>query len=81
MLARLIDWFSALRRGEKRIAPHGARGRVYAKRDGSVDNASDGRQFRVSPTATCEAKITRADGTVEIVNLPVDIKHLGQDNG
>ena len=35
MIKRFKDWCCALRRGEKRVAPQGVRGRVYEKRDGS----------------------------------------------
>jgi hypothetical protein len=30
-IKRLIEWFNAKRRGDVRVAPHGARGRVYAR--------------------------------------------------
>ena len=35
MIKRFCDWCSALRRGEKRVAPRGVRGRVFEKRDGT----------------------------------------------
>jgi len=31
---RLIEFMKAWWRGEKRVAPHGARGRVYERKDG-----------------------------------------------
>ena len=34
MLQELIEWFAALRRGEKRIAPASVRGRVYERPEG-----------------------------------------------
>ena len=34
MLKQLLDWYRAYRRGERRIAPAGVRGRVYEKREG-----------------------------------------------
>ena len=56
----MIKWWEKLkarRRGEKWLAPTGARGRVFAK----------------TANATLELKITRNDGTVEYKTVPADM--------
>lgn len=60
----LKEDLKALRRGEKRIAPFGSTGRVYAKRnppptsDGSINPQSE-------PKLSISARVIRADGKVE----------------
>ncbi len=52
LIKRFKDWIAALRRGEKRVAPQGVRGRVYAKRDGSVDANPGHMPVTSKPTLT-----------------------------
>lgn len=70
----LIEDFKArFLRGEKRTAPRGVRGRVYAKAEGEPQG-----QVRVAAkaTATLQATVTRADGTIEHYEFPAEvIKH------
>ena len=73
-MRRVIDWFQALRRGEKRIAPQGARGRVYVKRDGSNPQADDAKRVLVSPKAQCHVVVKRADGTTERCVVPATVE-------
>lgn len=54
----------ARRRGERRIAPPGVRGRVYAPRNGPVIHAG-AHNVRSEPKIEVEIQVTRADGTVE----------------
>lgn len=61
------DW-KAKRRGEVRVAPRGASGRVYAK-EGQYPSEARSRagahQARAKATVTVGIKVIRADGTVE----------------
>lgn len=63
--------YQAWKRGEKRIAPAGATGRIYKKKNGAsaqaVKNVKGNTKLK-----SVGAKITRADGTVE---------HLVLENG
>jgi len=72
MFGRLIDGFNGWRRGEVRVAPYGVRGRVWVKKDAPVAEPSGPGVINigVTPTATLEMKVTRADGSVEIINVP-----------
>lgn len=54
----------ARRRGERRVAPDGVRGRVYAPRKGAAIAAGK-HDVRPQPTIEVGIKVTRADGTVE----------------
>ncbi len=70
--------FKAWRRGEKRVR-HG-RGRVYAKKDGTREELY---LVKTTPVATLTAKVTRADGTVEVHeahNVRVDHGNSGNDS-
>lgn len=75
MFRRLIEGFKAWRRGEVRIAPHGSRGRIYARKADQLvlqeGNKSGGLNVPVRAKASLEMKITRADGTTEIRHVPV----------
>ena len=51
---RLIEAFRAWRRGEKRIAPYGVRGRVYAKAGDPAVKA------KTRPEAKMSARVYRA---------------------
>lgn len=55
MLRRLIEAYGAWRRGERRVAPHGVRGRVY-ERKGEAGSLTAMAQ----PTATIKARVFRA---------------------
>lgn len=64
MFQKLRSWIhekiqdiKARLRGERRISPSGERGRVYARK----------------PVARLQMRITRADGTVEIVDAPAQV--------
>ncbi len=77
MFYRLFDWIAATRRGERRIAPYGSRGRVFEKKNPELASiAGAGKNMDAGPTLTVSAKITRADGTVEIVDLPGSVSQL-----
>jgi hypothetical protein len=75
----LVEDFKAHRRGEKRIAPRGTRGRIYAPKVGSVAADNEGMSFRVSktPTAQLTMKITRANGDVETIVVPAQVTRNG----
>ncbi len=45
------NWFRAWKRGEKRIAPRNARGRVYAKRDKKDDPMAAKAKGKLTITA------------------------------
>ncbi len=63
-------------RGETRVAPRGQRGRVYARVDETVvAGASGGAGAHVTagPKVELEARVVRADGTVEILKLPAEV--------
>lgn len=75
MLYELKEALKAWRRGERRIAPHPVRGRVYVKKNPTEQDEAararpPGGQAVSRGVVQCEAKITRADGTVERVRLP-----------
>lgn len=63
-LREIKEDIKAYRRGEKRIAPFGSTGRVYAPRKPSP---SDGGPInsQTEPKLAISARIIRADGTVE----------------
>ena len=64
--------FKAWRRGERRIAPAGARGRVYEQRDAPSSGA---HEVETKTTYTTLAKVIRADGRPdEHYNLTEDMK-------
>ena len=64
--------FKAWRRGERRIAPAGARGRVYEQRDAPSSGA---HEVETKTTYTTLARVIRADGRPdEHYNLTEDMK-------
>lgn len=70
MLGRFWEGLKAQRRGERRIAPYGSRGRVFEKRNPEAESSAlSGKNISAGPKLTVTAKITRADGSVEIRNL------------
>lgn len=72
----LIEDFKAYRRGEKRVAPRGTRGRIYAPTEGKSEVGTTFRA-KADPVATLIMKITRTDGTVERVTVPAKVKFNG----
>ncbi len=78
MFRRIFDWYQMKLRGERRIAPQGARGRIYEKKNPELvgNIAGAGKEFSAGPTCTVQAKITRADGTVEYLDLPGSVTKL-----
>ncbi len=48
---RLLNWFKARQRGEKRVAPKGTRGRVYAKRETEDDKMAAKAKVKLTITA------------------------------
>jgi hypothetical protein len=74
MFHRIYEWYKARRRGERRIAPTGVRGRVYASRD---KNKADGIiSAKAEPTAVIHMKVTRKDGTVEYITVPATAQRV-----
>jgi len=65
MLNRLAEWYKALRRGERRIAPYGNTGRVYEREAPDYGDKSGGKEFKAVATPTLTARVIRANGTVE----------------
>lgn len=62
----------AWNRGERRVAPAGVRGRVYAPKAGSVaqqDGQFNSRAMGARAKLSAEAKVLRADGSVEHYKL------------
>ena len=64
--------FRAFRRGERRIAPAGATGRVYERKNAPDEGSGTNRNASGRGTATLTMKITRADGTVETRIVPAE---------
>ena len=63
--------FRAWRRGERRVAPYGARGRIYEKKD----PPSGAHAVDTKTTYTVLARVIRADGRPdEHYNLSEDMK-------
>ncbi len=54
--------FSAWRRGERRVAPRGVRGRIYEKR-GEIAGGSAGHRVKHETTFRVTARVIRADGS------------------
>ena len=72
MFRELWQDFKAWRRGERRIAPYGTRGRVYEKRDAPSSGA---HVIETKTTYMTLAKVIRADGRPdEHYNLTEDMK-------
>jgi hypothetical protein len=71
-----VEDFKARRRGEKRIAPRGLRGRVYAS-NAPADAGGTVVRIGKTPTAQLTMTIRRADGTVEKVTVPAKVTRSG----
>lgn len=76
-LDKLQDRYAAWRRQDVRIAPFGTRGRVFEKSAAyaAANKVSDGMNVEIDskPVVTCEIKIIRADGTVEVRTVPAEL--------
>ena len=71
MLRRITEAFGAWRRGERRIAPQGVRGRVYEKKDPAAESSAQSeKKISAGPKAVLEMKVTRANGEVETIRVP-----------
>ncbi len=63
----LVEWFKAWRRGEKRVGPKGARGRVFTKKHyveptvGYAKPKSGGVPAKTEPIGQISARVWRAD--------------------
>ena len=69
--------FKAYRRGERRVAPRGHSGRIYQKKDGSIDNSGTNVEIGSSPKVDLVVTVIRKDGTTEIVpNVKTKFKKL-----
>ena len=66
----VIEDFKALRRGERRVAPYGATGRIYQRKQGDAGTAV---RIAATPKATLKMTITRANGTVEVIEVPATV--------
>ena len=76
-LKELKEDVKAFFRGERRVAPYGASGRVYEPRKPQEGKGSGGHALvsgRASGTLTM--KITRANGDVEVVEVPATAERL-----
>ena len=78
MFGRMREGFNAWRRGEKRVAPYGSRGRVWVKKDDLLPatSAAGEKKVKAGPTAVLEMKVTRADGTVETIRVPATAEQI-----
>lgn len=65
LLRWLWEDFKAYRRGERRIAPRGSRGRIYEKKAGSSKRAGWHEARGGVKDITVTGRKIRADGTVE----------------
>jgi len=72
-LRSIWDDIKALFRGDKRVGPQLGTGRVYTKRDGSGGDPAKHKAV-AEPVLTVEAKVIRADGTVETIDAKGDIR-------
>ena len=71
-LKTYVEDFKAWRRGERRVAPRGARGRVYEKKN-VEPTSGPSFLFKKEPVATLTMRVTRADGSVEQVTVPAQV--------
>jgi len=75
-LYSLLEDLRAWRRGEKRVAPRGVRGRVYSKRSvlkeqATTKAAADAALALSRAVGTVELRVVRKDGTEEFYEYPV----------
>jgi hypothetical protein len=69
--------YKARRRGERRIAPRGAKGRVYTKDSVPEESPNGVKSAKGRATGQLTMKITRANGDVETVVVPATVTQLG----
>ena len=69
MFERIRNAIGRWRRGDRRIAPRGVRGRVYRN---PADDAPSGVKIPVDAKMNLSAKVTRADGTIEDYQIMPD---------
>jgi hypothetical protein len=69
----LLELFYAWRRNERRIAPVGAKGRIYVRKDGDSSSPSS-IVAKSSPVGTISAIVIRADGRVEDLGVIGNVK-------
>jgi hypothetical protein len=82
---KIIRWlksfyedFKAWRRKEKRVAPRAVRGRVYQRKEGSDIGVPDTVvKIKKEPVATLTMKVTREDGSTEIIKVPAQVTQHG----
>lgn len=67
LFRRIVQGLLAWQRGDVRVAPHGATGRVYEKKSDSQPAGRHVAQSRATAVLR-EIKVIRADGTEEIIN-------------
>lgn len=77
MFGRMIEGYKAWRRGDKRVAPYGTRGRVFERKNGEPSGGSS-VNIGVKPKANLEIKVTRADGRVEVHNIPASVEVVSE---
>ena len=65
MFRGISDWYRNLRRGERRIAPRGVRGRVLAKKNPTDESGDLVAPAKARPKGHIKMKVTRKDGSVE----------------
>jgi hypothetical protein len=70
-LREKLSDFRAWRRGERRVAPPRARGRVYESKTGPRTCPTDIRMDS-TPLVHCAVTIIRADGTMEEITAPIN---------
>jgi hypothetical protein len=75
-MRQLIRDIKAFFRGERRVGPRGARGRVYQKKKPPEGNPSGATQVSARASGTLTMVITRADGTTETVVVPATAERL-----
>ena len=71
---RLWEDYKAYMRHESRVAPKNVRGRVYAR---NAPAPIEGTRFGAQPIATLEMKITRADGSTEVITQNAEVIRNG----
>ena len=64
---RIVEWFKARKRGERRVAPYGTTGRVFEKKEGEAPTSHVGELFNSDAIGevTLTARVIRVDGTIE----------------
>ena len=81
-IKELWDDIKAWWRKEERVVPHGIRGRVYADKDPERrerDRIKLNIDAGMKPKAHLQMKVTRADGTVETIEVPAGVQYIDKD--